>query len=186
MTKNCPKCGEVNLNDANSCDTCGASLVFVRPEGAQTTTVCPSCGASNPQGAANCGSCGKNFADEIAAIRKRERTRLTIAISAIVIALILFALFVPYNHATLLVTVHSTHDTETVHYFIYVNGEQRGEGDMPSGYSGTWTIECGWSNTGSNTMTVQTTSTGGGLGPVQDSKTISASAGGVYSISLNV
>ena len=185
MTKSCPKCGAVNLNDANSCDACGASLIFVRPEGEQAANVCPSCGASNEQGAANCRSCGKNFADEIAAIRKRERNRAATAILVVVIALLMFALFVPYNHATLKVTISSTETVGTVHYLIFVNGVQRGEGDMPSGNETTWTIEYGWSNTGSNSVTVKTTSTGE-PGMVEDSKTVSVSAGGVYIISLNV
>jgi ribosomal protein L40E len=185
VTKKCPTCDEVNLNDANSCDKCGASFVLERPEGAQTNKVCPSCGASNLQGAANCGSCGKNFADEITAIRKRERNRMTIAILAVVITILMFALFVPYNHATLKVTLSSTETIVTVHYHIYVNGVQRAEGDMPPGNETTWTIEYGWSNTGSNSVTVQTTSTGE-QGLVQDSKTITVSAGGIYSISLNV
>lgn len=186
VTKKCPKCGEVNLNDANSCDKCGASFVFERPEGAQTNKVCPSCGASNLQGAATCGSCGKNLAAEITAIRKRERNRVTIAILVVVIAILMFALFVPYNHATLKVTLSSTETIVPVHYSINVNGVQRAEGDIPPGNETTWTIEYGWSNTGSNSVTVQTISTGGGLEPVQDSKTITVSAGGLYSISLNV
>ncbi len=99
------------------------------PEGAKTAEICPACGARNPLGATRCDSCGKNFADVNAAIRKREKRALTIAVSIVVVAIVLFVLFVPYTHATLEVTVQSTHVDSAVHYSICVNGESRGEGD---------------------------------------------------------
>ncbi len=185
MTKKCPKCGAINLNDAIRCDGCGNSLVLVPPEGAKTAEVCLSCGASSPLGATRCSACGKDLAEAKETIRKRERRRVAIAISIIVIALLLFVLFVPYNHATVEVTVVSTHATETVHYHLYVNGVQRGEGDMLPNNETIWTLEVGWSNTGSNVVTVSTTSTGGAV-PVQDSKTITVDVGGFYRIDLNV
>jgi ribosomal protein L40E len=185
VTKKCPKCGAINLNDVIRCDGCGASLVLVPPEGAKTAEVCLSCGASSPLGATRCSACGKDLAEAKAAVRKRERRWLYVSVSIIVIALLVFALFVPYNHATLEVTVVSTQGTETVHYHLYVNGVQRGEGDMAPNNETIWTLEVGWSNTGSNVMTVSTSSTGGAA-PVQDNKTIAVDVGGFYRIDLNV
>ncbi|HVO77875.1 MAG TPA: zinc ribbon domain-containing protein, partial [Methanomassiliicoccales archaeon] len=99
MTKVCPKCGTVNLNEALRCDSCGSSLVNVPPEGVKTAEVCPACGAISPLGAKRCGSCGKDFEEEIAKVNRRNRNALVISISIVVIAILLFALFVPYNHA---------------------------------------------------------------------------------------
>jgi len=110
---------------------------------------------------------------------------MAIALSVIVIALLMFVLFAPYNHAMVEVTVISTHDTETVHYHLYVNGVQRGEGDMAPNNETIWTLEVGWSNTGSDVMTVSTSSTGGAV-PVQDSMTITVDVGGFHRIYLHV
>ncbi|HVO78244.1 MAG TPA: hypothetical protein VMS79_05185, partial [Methanomassiliicoccales archaeon] len=88
-------------------------------------------------------------------------------------------------HATLEVTVVSTQTTETVHYSLYVNGQLRGEGDMAPNNETIWTLEVGWSNTGSSTFTVTTDSVGGAT-PVHDSKTVTADVGGFYRLTLTV
>jgi predicted nucleic acid-binding Zn ribbon protein len=145
---------------------------------------CPKCGTDALEGAEFCDKCGKRLV-------KKPRSKFLVPFIAIIVVIILILAILalaPIGTARVIVTVHSDHILNTIHYTVYLNGAERASGNLEAGASFTHDLSVGLGKGifEKSTVVVLATSTGGGLGSVSDQETVSLGNGESVSITLNV
>jgi flagellar basal body-associated protein FliL len=90
--------------------------------------------------------------------------------------------------AQVIVTIHSTHSIFHVHYVLYLNSDQKAEGDIAAHSSTIQTITLVWpeDQTGLFSAVVLATSSGGGFGDKSNQAIITPVNNGTYPVTLNV
>ncbi len=106
----------------------------------------------------------------------------------IVIAVILAVVFLAFSgsKATLNIRVYSTHLLSTITYTLYVDGSSVDTDTLSPGYYMTYEYEHSWMSSGSTSVIVSATSTGGTFGPVSDTEILTVEDGESYTINLYV
>ncbi len=169
-------------------------LVVVRilsPCGGGKLKRCPKCGADNPNSAWRCQSCGASLFWTLPGLGISSKTRrnpvrwLVLPLILAVIA-ISFFLMAPLYSSTIVVHVDSTHLVQTVHYRLYIDGDQRAEGDLAPGQTITWTLQYRFSPISSKSIVVSAMATGGALGDTQDERQLTIADDSTYEITLRV
>jgi hypothetical protein len=121
--------------------------------------------------------------------RKRGSSAWKVVLVVLVVLTALYsAMYVPVCDSHLKVTVTSTHLLYSVHYQVFINGIVKQEGDLAAGKSITWNIDYlfPWAFIGQQSIVIKGTGTGGGLGDISDSHSLTVVNGNTYSVTLNV
>lgn len=90
--------------------------------------------------------------------------------------------------AQVIVTIHSTHSIFSVHYVLYLNSDQKAEGDIPAHSSVIQTIELIFpeNQTGLYSAVILANSSGGGFGDKSDQAVVTPVNNGTYPVTLNI
>jgi hypothetical protein len=90
--------------------------------------------------------------------------------------------------ALVVVTIHSTHSIFEVHYVLYLDSNQKAEGDIAAHSSviQTMTLVFPENQTGLYKAVILATSSGGGLGNKSDQVVVTPVNNGTYPVTLNI
>jgi hypothetical protein len=114
---------------------------------------------------------------------------VVIVLAIIIVIIIVLALTIPGivgSKATVNITVYSTHILFSISYNLYADGSLLDSDTLNAGYYAQYKYVHDWPSQGPTAITISATSTGGGLGTTSDSKTITVSDGGTYSVNLYI
>lgn len=167
MAMKCPGCGRDIGEGSRFCEHCG----FQIPGGAQSTQPWKPLIAQPP--------------------REKSHVALIIGVVIVAIVVILAVVFLTFlqfsgSTATLNIYVNSTHILYSISYNVYVDGSLIDSDTLTPGYYMHYSYTYHWSSSDSTTVTVSASSTGGGLGGESDSKAVTVTDGGTYTINLYV
>ena len=157
---------------------------------------CSKCGSEMNDNDRHCSGCGQGTpAERVQAYQVQKSNTGTKIAVAVVVGILLMAgvgyfFALKANHAYVAVYVHSTHITQTVEVFAFIDGEEVLYYDKlpPGNY--TWTKYYQmvdfplWES--SKTIEVKAVSQGGGLGTQADSKILIVQQGEYYEVHLYV
>lgn len=160
---------------------------------------CTACGRPIPWDVSFCPHCGWSFVQQSplgqaappTAAPKGMSTGAIVAIVVTVLIVVLVILAVVFfgftrSSATLHIYVTSTHLLYTVSYNLYVDGSLVDSDTLGALDTVHYTYTYRWSSSDPTSVTVSATSTGGGFGSQSDSRFITVSDGGSFTINLYV
>lgn len=175
----CNNCGAESSEENNFCQQCGATF--------SQYVICTRCGHRNSKDATFCNNCSNRLRPMPEVYYKKRTNKNTVKLAFVLLALILiipvtYLAIDNYYSCEVKVTITSTHITETVDYYIYIDGQQKASGTVEPGKTWIWTLNPSWSLLDGETkeITIKATSQGGGLGSQSDSTKITVTNNGTY------
>lgn len=210
----CPNCGAENPLGTEVCISCGGRIFWRdsevsgsnSPESASSrqspSRNCVSCGRAIAWDASLCQYCGHDYRHQQTRGQPVPRTTPSkgtsvgtivagIIIAFVIIAVILAVIFFAFpqfsgSTATLNISVNSTHILLSISYNVYVDGSLIDSNTLGPGQYMQYSYTYHWTSSDPTTVTVSATSTGGGFGGESDSKAVTVTDGGTYTINLYV
>jgi len=187
----CPNCGAENPEEKKFCGDCGKELTSI------DVINCKYCGAENPRVKIYCGECGERLGKRSRSWKdlaywnlspEEKRRRNLYGVIGLILFLLIAIMFIPFLDSTFTVHVNSNHLLTQVHYYLYINGDQRADGILNPGDGITWTLayHYAWQFSNEHTATISATGIGGALGDTNDEETLKIVSGNSYELTLTV